>query len=223
MDFAFLFLLLSSPAFFAASVVLFSLGQRENVAVPFLMAAVFSALIGMLGFRASVIMGLKRFNHEHFQASRKIGIQLSRGTKCACFEKTGKWICVGLGQKVAFDLRGLVFKKAFLTAFATRAFRYQRVSSGLPWTEIGRLNLKGFPPSLTACAEFRVGRAYKRVQLCKNGASRLAVLPWFMVWCCAPQTMSFRFWRTSKEGLNRGHYDEEMFCSRFAKIKCDRR
>ena len=206
-----------------ASVVLFSLGEEENAAVPLLLAAVFSALVGLFGFRASVITGLRRFNRDHFKVSRKMGIHLSSGEKYIYFEKKSQWMFLGLEREVAFDLHGLVFKKAFLIAFTARAFRYQRISSGLPWTEISRPRLKGFPRSLVLWVEFKVGRTCKRVRLCDKGVSKLGVLPWLMVWCCAPQAISYRFWRTSKEGLNAGHYDEEMFCAQFTRIRRDRK
>ena len=216
MDMFFFILLSLSPGFFGLFIGLSSAGFG-NVSIIFLIASIFAALFGLLGFRFCVIVALRKLDSSHFKLSKRIAMHFSTGEKTIIFEKNGKWKCSQFKMIVTFDLTGIAFKKAFLLAFVTRALRYPKISGQMPVACIGHYRLNGLNKSLTALVEFKSRRRAKRFLLANNGISRATILSWLMIVVLAPSKKSYRFWNTSQDGSVTTYYNEELFCEPYKK------
>lgn len=218
MDLICLLFVVLSPLLLASFVILSIFGFRD-FSIPFLILSIASCLFGLLGFRFSIIVCLRRLGEEHFDLSKKLANYFSSNKKSVCFEKKQKWVCTTFGKEISFDLHGIVFKKTFLMAFVTRAIRYRVVSNQRLHADIGRFRLKGVGKSLIAFAIFSKGKKSKCYLLAKNDVSKPNFLTWLITYICAPFKTSFRFWNTQREGLMTGHYDEKSYCTSYKKRK----
>ena len=202
MDFVGTILLILSLISFVVSGCLISLNHEYGFpisGVAFLFFAFVLLILGIFAIWITFRIYLKKLGREHFLLSKIISQKYIKCSEIIFIKSKNKWATNFAGKNVAFNLRGLFFKKEFITSFVIRAIRYNVVNNKLPIAYVGKFRLNGFNTKIMFEIVFQKTNKKKRIRLLKKGCSSCRLIPCLIIKSKLPPM--FEYHRPIKEGF----------------------
>ena len=214
-----IFILIICPSAFAFSWLAEYTGHNIYALISIL-ATLISFGIGISLLYLSIALALQRFNVKHIELSRWLTYKCKNKDIIIVCRKEGKyWYLMKLDKKIYFDLHFLVFKKAFMEAFVSRAIRYKTISGHLPCRKISKKRLKIVNKSLIAYLDFDNGNKIKRIKIADKGVSRMSLLAWLITTIVAPKPKFLRRITALDYGDDITKFNELMFVLMYFKLE----